>query len=800
MDQLGLTPAILLVQRKTESGRPRKRKSFNLFSWGAKKVKEDPAEQGQPVHTSETNDWHLANPEKESITVVLHGADNLPSTRKGYVPNPYVIVKTSSEEEGKQPAQGVTHTALLPTHSPSWEEKVTVEIDTQKAGEEDVSLIVADKDTKEVLARYDIPVKYLRPFHHYHCALVLPRKKDPTGTKLHASIVRKCSLIPRYAGMNYTGLEVFLQGINEPLAQPVGPVFAIARIVNNVKAYIDGTKAQPDDAPIARTVINFPDPKLEDFDVPRVTNTGYPQISSAGRPPEQPAWNTSYLFQGRDGATAFSDDTALVIEYYTSKTGSKGQTKPLGVSVLPLTNRVYRRLVAESSRNGVRVEKLPIQNTALKTKSGETPTVQIGLQLINSERPDTFLTSSTTNVLPLLDPKLVGQLGNIKEPWTPSVREEVSISFVEPSPDSSFIAPERKRASHELSVIQQNDFPSSDAIAEILPENWTPRPIIREVQDHQELEVENYRAAMQKMADDILSLRRHVANLESENSALRRNLAMHEDVGRTLLEDMDLDVMTKAEIVDRILALKHKLSSGAREMVRMKDRVQRLQNELIRKNDREKDLMMLQRAHQQQQMALRKYQAKMGKIKALEDAVRQQEKVIERMERMLEDKMKERFKDGVHFPEAASSIIAGDTWSKDLYSTLMMENMRLRDELGKSSYRSAPIILQQQALPDAFSANTEKLSLISKLEKAEARIHALESQLEESARRWGREKQEYSNHLLEYDHGFGHSPASLIIQDFLREEKDRGDEDEKNRKRNAPESPVQLKKQSSRFP
>lgn len=55
-------------------------------------VKEDPAEQGQPPITSQTNDWHLANPDSESITVVLHGADNLPSTRKGHVPNPYVIV------------------------------------------------------------------------------------------------------------------------------------------------------------------------------------------------------------------------------------------------------------------------------------------------------------------------------------------------------------------------------------------------------------------------------------------------------------------------------------------------------------------------------------------------------------------------------------------------------------------------------------------------------------------------------------------------------------------------------------
>lgn len=54
------------------------------------------------------------------------------------------------------------------------------------------------------------------------------------------------------------------------------------------------------------------------------------------------------------------------------------------------------------------------------------------------------------------------------------------------------------------------------------------------------------------MADDIVSLRQHISTLERENSALRRNLALHEDIGRALLQDIDLDVMTKAEIVDRI--------------------------------------------------------------------------------------------------------------------------------------------------------------------------------------------------------------------------------------------------------
>uniref|UniRef100_A0A8D0ECD5 Coiled-coil domain containing 33 n=1 Tax=Salvator merianae TaxID=96440 RepID=A0A8D0ECD5_SALMN len=300
--------------------------------------------------------------------------------------------------------------------------------------------------------------------------------------------------------------------------------------------------------------------------------------------------------------------------------------------------------------------------------------------------------------------------------------------------------------------------------------------------------MDNYRSALQKMADDILSLRQHVTKLEAENSSLRRSLAMHEDVGRALFQDMDLDAMTKAEIVDRILALKQKLSSGAREMARMKDRVQKLQNELIRKNDREKDLMMLQRAHQQQQLVLRKYQAKVAKMQALEDAVKKQEKVIERMEMMLQEKMKDRFKDNSYFSGGAIGAAPGDSWSKGVYSTLLMENMRLRDELGKSCYRS-PIILQQQALPDTFSNSTEKLTLITKLEKAEARIHALECQLEDSARNWGREKQDYSTRLLEQDLGFARSPSSLLLQDILLEEKERS----KNEARRSPKGDLAKK-------
>ncbi|XP_034639606.1 coiled-coil domain-containing protein 33-like [Trachemys scripta elegans] len=379
----------------------------------------------EAVQTSETNHWHLAHSGKESISVTLHGASNLPATQKGNVPWPYVTVKSSSDVEKKSEAQGVTHVSSEPTHSPTWEEKVTMEIDAEDAGHEAVILTVADKITKEVLVSYKIPVRYLRSFHHYHLRLVLPRKKDPLGTSLYATLVRKGSLIPRYVGMNYTGLEVFLQGMKNPLADPQGPIVAIARVVNNFNAYRKAMKMRPSASPaIDLTTITFPDPSMVAFDVLRVTNQGYPQVTQPGGPPEKPTWNSSFLFQGRDGATLFSDDTSLVIEYYPYKTMSETEAenkpKPLGYSVLPLTNRVYRSLVAESNRSGVRVDDVPIQGTNLRTTSGAVPTVQLCMQLIGSERPDMFLTPSNTDTLPILDPKLLGKIGAIREPWAQS--------------------------------------------------------------------------------------------------------------------------------------------------------------------------------------------------------------------------------------------------------------------------------------------------------------------------------------------------------------------------------------------
>ncbi|XP_073733461.1 coiled-coil domain-containing protein 33 isoform X4 [Callorhinus ursinus] len=720
---------------------------------------------------------HLSPSNKETIMVTLHGAINLPTCKDDSEPWPYVVVKTTSEDTKNQNAKAVTFVTSEPTKAPIWGDTVKVELQAEDVEREDVVLKVMDNKKKEELLSYQIPIKYLRVFHPYHFELVKPaqsgKAEEATAkTQLYATIVRKGSFFPRYVGSNHTALEVFLRGVNEPLVNNPDPMVVIARVVPNYNDFkVNQVKQDPAFTGLPITRLSFPISSVMHFDVPRVSQNGCPQLSKPGGPPELPLWNQSFLFQGRDGATNFSEDTALVLEYYSSASmkGSEPWTlsKPLGVSVLPLKSRLYRKMLAGKGLNGLRVERLPITDTKLKTINGEAPTVDISFQLLSSEKPENFLTPNNSQVLPILDPKILDEkLGTIRESWSKATVSSTMDSSTSTSQETE-IEPQAPKMSHEM-------------------------------------EMNNYRRAMQKMAEDILSLRKHTSMLEAENRMLRSQLTQEE-------AEEEQDNANKAQKLDEV-SMKQKLLLSELDLKKLRDKVQHLQNELIRKNDREKELLLLHQAQQPQAALLKRYQDKLQKMKALEETVRHQEKVIEKMERVLEDKLRDRKepllnrlqgKPTMAFPMLSASGLppgpTGENLPMDLYSVLLAENSRLRAELEKNRHQSAPIILQQQALPvdprelgaggdlaerlqetdgpghskgtealpaqDLLASTSDKFNLLAKLERAQSRILSLESQLEDSARRWGRERQDLATRLQEQEYGLGR-PSNSVVTDL----------------------------------
>uniref|UniRef100_A0A8D0VSE6 C2 domain-containing protein n=1 Tax=Sus scrofa TaxID=9823 RepID=A0A8D0VSE6_PIG len=700
-----------------------------------KKVTEGPED---PPNTSQNVDSvisHLAPPNKEIITVTLHGATNLPTCKDGSEPWPFVVVKTASEEGKNQISRAVTSVPREPTRAPIWGDTVKVEIQAEDAGHEDVILKVADNKKKEKLLSFQIPIKYLRVFHPYHFELVNPTEPGKADeatakTQLYATVIRKGSFIPCYIGHNHTALEVFLWGINEPLANNPSPMVVVARVVPNYKEFqVNQENQDPASLGLPITQLSFPIPSVMNFDVPQVSRNGCPQLSKPGGPPELPLWNESFLFHGRDGATTFSGDTALVLEYYPSSSKPWTLKKPLGISVLPLKSHLYQKMLTGKGLNGLRVEKLPITNTRLKTINGEAPTVDLSLQLLSSERPKSFLTPNNSMVLPILDPKILDE----------------ELDTIHESGSKATVS----------STIGLRTSTSEEAEEE---------PQVTKM--FRKMEMNNYRRAMKKMAEDILLLQKQVSILEAENHMLRSQLTQEEE---------EEDNINKAQ---NLASMKKKLLLSELDKKKLRDKVQHLQNELIRKNDREKELLLLHQAQQPQSALLKQYQDKLQKMKALEETVRHQEKVIEKMERVLEDRLQDRNeplqkrlqgKPNMAFPMLSASGLppapTGETLPVDIYSVLLAENSRLRAELDKNRHQSAPIILQQQALPDLLANNSDKFNLLAKLERAQSRILSLESQLEDSARRWGREKQDLATRLQEQEYGLRH-PSNTIITDL----------------------------------
>lgn len=64
-------------------------------------------------------------------------------------------------------------------------------------------------------------------------------------------------------------------------------------------------------------------------------------------------------------------------------------------------------------------------------------------------------------------------------------------------------------------------------------------------------ELENYRAAVQRMGQDILALRQQIRELETNNSQLRRDLANYNDASKLMIESSELDNLTKPEVMSR---------------------------------------------------------------------------------------------------------------------------------------------------------------------------------------------------------------------------------------------------------
>lgn len=264
--------------------------------------------------------------------------------------------------------------------------------------------------------------------------------------------------------------------------------------------------------------------------------------------------------------------------------------------------------------------------------------------------------------------------------------------------------------------------------------------------DHQTKELGNYRDAVHKMGQDILTLRTQIRDLENINSSLRRDLANYNDASRLMVDSAELDNLTKPEVLSRYAAIKQTLAQQTTDLKAYKDRLQKTQNELIKKNDQEKAFLKIQKAHASSQIMIQKLQEKLKKMKKLEEACKKQENVIQQMEKVLEKHHRERGR------------YQKDKASQDANEVLLQENKRLREQIDE-------LRIQIRNAGGNANDDLEKMELYQALEKAESRIASLENHLAQNSREWGKERAGLSLKLNEAEHGFGRS-TGMVLHDY----------------------------------
>lgn len=720
-------------------------------------TKAQPRNRRKPAQAASYEKHVVSKPGSVEMYLIAHGATSLPSKFDGSDPLPFASVKSIANERDKETAQAATLVTVRPTHSPVWEETLTMEIPEEDVNEEELIFTIADNESKEKLVTYRVPINNFVPFHPYHLELIQPTKSIGSGVRAYVSVQRLESYLPRLASFGFCGLEVILSGFHKVLDSPVSPLLAVARIVPDYSVYKERILMKQA-AGITTSTVTLPSPHPSAFEIPDKQIQGFPQITTASNGGKRPVWDHTFMFTGNDTATMFTTHSALVLEYYTANTSMSSITwiirNPVGFSTLLLDDEIFNALRSEEGKLGVKIEDLLIQSTDFFDSKDSAAGVDLYLRLINSERPDTMVTVGDFSLLPTLTS--IDGRGKITpdvdptslQPQTPD--ELPTSSAVENQPHTSMPF-DRKRTQI---LTNEDEYPPSDILESLFPDNRFAVPDTKpSPKSHRAEELKTLKETVRKMSVDIARLKSAIAKLQDENRALKKQLFSKKNLVDIIQSDLNTGELTVEELAEKYIATKAELESESAELKKYQDKVQQLQNQLIKANDREKKYLSKALSTPSEVEKRGNVDGKQDRIKKLENTAVQQEKVIAKMEKLLADCLRNEEKPRSKIPPNRLPEKIDRAASDQATTILMQENSRLRMEL-------EDLKLQQRRF------DIDNSHLQANLDQAHNRVTSLEQQLNQNSRQWAQEKHELTVRLQEHRNGIirTQQPAN----DFLR--------------------------------
>jgi len=432
------------------------------------------------------------------------------------------------------------------------------------------------------------------------------------------------------------------------------------------------------------------------------------------------------------------------------------------------------------------VRELPLLESLLRNEpmtSSVTPTLeQVAEEYfrdVDTQTPP--VTSSPTSEAPVTSsppqqpPMTLSQTPQPMMTSSPTSQYPVIISSTPPAPviiSTSPVIGSFYRDSRRPLLVKDDEFPPDDAIENILPEylmtsddlqlhnvptnatinkqqirkpDNSDKRRIQVILDQRERELARYKDAVKRMSRDIVNLRQENLSLRSNNQVLR-----HENEDYVTYRgnaQPEVNPNDSSELVQELEAANEKLLKESIDLQKYKSKVQHLQNQVIKANDREKNYLNKEMTRKQLESMIGDLQEKLKKMPRLEETVLKQEKVILKMEDLLkktqkkDEEQKKKIQDLEDDLKKATSSSSSPrqrlSSNEETLASLTKQNNRLHLDLRRANE----------------AVELEKSELLVKLERAENRATSLEEQLVKNAKEWAREKQELMVRLQEHRNG-----------------------------------------------
>eukprot|EP00828_Plagiopyla_frontata_P005853 TRINITY_DN12445_c0_g1_i3.p1 TRINITY_DN12445_c0_g1~~TRINITY_DN12445_c0_g1_i3.p1 ORF type:complete len:377 (-),score=91.06 TRINITY_DN12445_c0_g1_i3:3-1133(-) len=311
---------------------------------------------------------------------------------------------------------------------------------------------------------------------------------------------------------------------------------------------------------------------------------------------------------------------------------------------------------------------------------------------------------------------------------------------------------------HNISQIQkQNQGNSEDK------NRW--EVLSRELGQKQELihrmikEIDEATQQIQKTGTEIIDLRQDVKFLSSENAILKKRLTHEEEIEVMAQIRPEIRQMSAEELKAKIIKVAQTYREQRLQNEEFDKALKQAQRDIAEARKAQEELEVLEMKHQENNQKLLKLQSEVGKIELYKETISKQEKVIAKLEKLMEGSFadNQKAKDAM---EQAENIKKQNISLMEQLKDLTYGPNREFSQLEKYKYECTKlerIVVDLQKEPNQKKPyaqfdnddSLEHVQLQVQLERILARCDSLETEMTENVRTYAREIAMYQSKMME---------------------------------------------------